>query len=138
VEHIAVENAQVAFLAEFAEKEYAIQLPKRSLAEAFGLTASHIRTIRAKARKKQKSPHRPLSLADDQEKAICEMVRERAIAGIYATQSESLNFVATEFRKTLTHGWLQCFLKRHSGDIRKALLMPQELPGLQISRCYLG
>jgi hypothetical protein len=61
-------NAQVAFLAEFAEREYGIQFLNLSLAEAFGLTASHIRTIPAKARKKQKSPHRPLSLTDDQEK----------------------------------------------------------------------
>jgi hypothetical protein len=65
------------------------------------------------------------------------MVRERVIAGIYFTQTEVLNFVETEFRKTLIHGWLECFLKRHSGDIRKAVLAPEELPRLQIPRCYL-
>jgi hypothetical protein len=130
-------NAQVAFLSEFAEREYGIQLPNLSLADVFGLTASHIHIIRAKARKKQKSPHRPLSLTDDQEKAIRGMVGERAIAGIYVTQKEVLNFVETEFRKTLTHGWLECFLKWYNGDIRKAVLAPQEVPRLQIPRCYL-
>jgi hypothetical protein len=120
-------NAQVAFLAEFAERECSIQLLNLSLAEAFGLTASHIHTIRAKARKKQKkqkSPHRPLSVTDDQEKAIREMVRERAIAGIYVTQREILNFVETKFRKTLTCGWSECFLKQHSEDIRKTVHAP--------------
>jgi hypothetical protein len=97
-------NASVAFLPEFAERECGIQLPNISLAEAFGLTASHIRRIRANTRKKQKPPPRPLSLADGQEKAICEMVREPVIAGIYVTQREVLSFVETEFRKTLTHG----------------------------------
>jgi hypothetical protein len=104
-------NAQVAFLAGFAERECGIQLPNLSLVEAFGLTASHISTIRAQARKKEKPPHHPLSLTDDEEKVIREMARERAIARIYVTQREVLNFVETEFRKTLTHGWLECFLK---------------------------
>jgi hypothetical protein len=96
-------NAQTAFLAEFAERECRIQLPNLSLVGEFGLTASHIRTIRAKARKEQKLPQRPLSLTDDQEKTISEMVRGRAAAGIYVTQREVLNFVQTEFRKALTH-----------------------------------
>jgi hypothetical protein len=65
------------------------------------------------------------------------MVREQAIAGIYVTQREVLNFVETEFRKPLTHGWLEYFLKQHSEDIRKAVLAPQELPRLQIPHCYL-
>jgi hypothetical protein len=130
-------NAQVAFLAELAERQCGIQLLNPSLAEAFGQTASHIRTIRAKLRKKQKPPRRPLSLTNDQEKAIREMVRERAIAGIYVTQREVLNFVETEFRKTLRHEWSDCFLKRQSGDIRKIILAPQDLHTLQIPCCCL-
>jgi hypothetical protein len=90
-----------------------------------------------KSAKEAKSPHRPLILTNDQEKAIRQMVRERAIAGIYVTQREVLNFVEAEFRKTLAHGWLKCFLKRYSGDIWKAILAPKELPRLQIPRCYL-
>jgi hypothetical protein len=61
-------NARIAFLDEFAERESGIQLPNLSLAEAFGLMVSHIRTIRAKARKKQKSPHCRLSLTNVREK----------------------------------------------------------------------
>jgi hypothetical protein len=79
--------------AEFTERECGLQLPNRSLSESFGLTASHVSTIRLKARKKQKAPHRPLSLTDDREKAIREILRERAIAGTYVTEREVLNFL---------------------------------------------
>jgi hypothetical protein len=60
------------------------------------------------------------------------MVLERVIAGIYVIQRKVLNFVEVEFQKTLIHGRLECFLKRHSGEIRKAVLAPEELPRLQI------
>jgi hypothetical protein len=101
-------NAQTPFLAEFAERQCDIPHPHSS----------------RKSAKEAKTPHCPFSLTDDQEKAIREMVRERAIAGTYVAQKEVLNFVETEFRKTLTHGWLECFLKRQSRDIRKTVLAP--------------
>jgi hypothetical protein len=74
-------NVQVAFIEEFGKRQCGIQLPNLSLAEALGLTVSHVRTIRAKARKKQKSPHRPLSLTGGQDKEILEMVREEPLLG---------------------------------------------------------
>jgi hypothetical protein len=74
-------NAQIGFLAEFAERECGIQLPNLSLAEAFELTAFHICIIHAKARKKQKLPHRPLNLTDDQEKRSMKWSGNRPLLG---------------------------------------------------------
>jgi hypothetical protein len=74
-------NAQVAFLAEFAERECGTQLSNLSLADAFGLMASNIRTIRAQARKKQKPPHRPLGLTDDQKKRSVKWSGNRPLLG---------------------------------------------------------
>jgi hypothetical protein len=97
------------------------------VAEIFNLTPSGVRTIRPKAKKTGKVPYRPLKLGEDQEAAVCEMIREAAHTGNYVTQREVLNFAEREFRKTLTYGWIDSFLHRNAGEIRRVALAPQEL-----------
>jgi hypothetical protein len=84
-------------------------------------------------------PFRPLKLNVDLEEAVCRMIKNAADTGGYATQRQVLNFTEAEFRKTLTYGWLDRFLhrRRHSHEVRRALLAPQELPPLQIPRSCL-
>jgi hypothetical protein len=48
-----------------------------------------------------------------------------------------LNFREERFYVTLTHGWVSTFLSRHSKNVGRAIISPQELPRLQTPRCYL-
>jgi hypothetical protein len=130
-------NAQVAFLAEFAEFDCGIRLPSTTIADVFGLTASRVRTICIKAKKPEKPPYRPLTLSVDKEGAVCRMILEGARTGNYVTQRQVLRFVETEFHKVMTYGWLDGFLKRHARDVRRVVVEPQELPRRQIPRVYL-
>jgi hypothetical protein len=84
----------------------------------------------------RKAPHRPLGLTDEQEQIACSFIREGSHTGNYVTQRELFNFVEERFRVTLTHGWIQKFLSRHSAGVARAGVSPQELPRLQTPRCY--
>jgi hypothetical protein len=107
------------------------------LAEIFELTPSRVRTICAKAKKPERPPYRPCAIAEHQEDAVCEMIREGARTGNYVTQREVLNFVEREFRKTLTYGWFESFLRRRAADVRRVVVDPQELSRRQIPRAFL-
>jgi hypothetical protein len=135
---IEARNTQLVFLAEFAQTECGVMLDTACLADLFQLTCSRVRTIRAKAQRKQKPPHRPLALSNEQESELCQMIRDKALTGSYVTKRELLNYAETNFRATLTYGWIHCFLQRRAGDVRKAIVAPGELPRLQVPRLYLN
>jgi hypothetical protein len=56
------------------------------------------------------------------------MIRNRARNGNYITQRESPNFVATEFQKTLTYGWLDSCLSQRV----------DEVPTVKTARSYIS
>jgi hypothetical protein len=45
--------------------------------------------------------------------------------------------VEERFHVTLTYGWIQKFLSRHSAMVAKAIVSPQDPPRLQTPQCYL-
>jgi hypothetical protein len=122
-------NTQVAFLLEFAATDCSIQLPSPTLAEAFGIRPSCVRTICTKAKRAQKSPSPPFTLSRHPEEAVRQMTRNGVRAGHYVAQREVLNFVETEFQKIVTYGWLDSLLSRGVDEVRRVVIAPQELRG---------
>jgi hypothetical protein len=122
-ECIAIEsrNAQLVFVEEFAQKGGGVTFDTTYLADAFDPTRSRIRTIRAKAQKKQRPSHRPLTLSNKQELQLCEMIQEKAITGNYVTKRELLNDVEVNFHIILTYDWIRCFLERLADFVKKQL-----------------
>jgi hypothetical protein len=66
------------FVEEFAQKDCGVTLDTTCLAEVFELTPSSVLTIHKKTQKKQRPPHRPLALSNEQKLQFCEMIREKA------------------------------------------------------------
>jgi hypothetical protein len=129
---VEARNAQVAFLLEFAATDHGIQLPSPTLAEVFGLMSSRVRTICAQAKKTQKPRYRRLTLSQHQQEAVCQMIQNGARTGNYVAQREILDFVETEFQKTVTDSWLDSFLSRRVDELRRIVVARQELPRRQI------
>jgi hypothetical protein len=122
-EWIAIEsrNAQLVFMEEFTQKGCGVTIETTYLADAFKLTRSCIRTIRAKAQKKQRPPHHPLALYNEQQLQLCEMIQEKTVTGNYGTKRELRNDVEVNFHASLTCGWIRCSLKHRADFVNKQL-----------------
>jgi hypothetical protein len=97
--------------------------------------------LRAESTRKIKisirAPHRPLILTHEQGQILCGLIRNGCNTGNFVPQKELFNSVENMFGKALTYGWLNSFLSRHSQEVKRAIVSPQELPRLQTPRCYL-
>jgi hypothetical protein len=82
---------------EFTQKYCGVTLDTTRLAEVFELARSRVRTIHTKAQKKQRPPHCPLALSNEQKLPLCEMIREQAITVNYVTKRELPNSVEANF-----------------------------------------
>jgi hypothetical protein len=78
-----------------------------------------------------------LTLTSEQEEILCERVREGCRSGNFVTQRELLNVIEEQFHRALTYRWVDAFLARHSAEIARVVVSPQEMPRLQTPRRYL-
>jgi hypothetical protein len=81
--------------------------------------------------------HRPLTLEEDQEIYVLDFIGHGFSAGSYVTQREVLSFLAENFGKTVTHGWLSSYLDPWSDYITRTVVSPQEQLRLQIPPSFL-
>jgi hypothetical protein len=111
-EWIALETrkAQLVFLEEFAQIECGWIFDVAKLANLFKLTRSRVHTLLVEAANRSRAPDRPLALFNKQESELCLIIREKAVAGNYATKREPLNYIEEYFRVHITDGWIRCFL----------------------------
>jgi hypothetical protein len=131
-------NAQLVFLADFAEIECGITLDTQQLADLFQVTRSRARKLLYKARLIPKLIHFPLTLRLEQEEAACQLIRNAASTRYFVTQRGLLNFIKREFRKALTYSWVRSLSHRKPQAVRQVVIFPQELPRLQIPRRHLN
>jgi hypothetical protein len=64
------------------------------------------------------------------------MIRVTAVTGNSVTKRELINCTEANFRASLTHGWIHCFLQHRTDDARKAVVAPLQLPDLQVPGQY--
>jgi hypothetical protein len=131
-------NAQVVFLADFAEIECGITLDTQDLADLFRVSRSRARRMLSKTCLTPKLPHRPPTSTLEQDEAAWQLIRNGASTGNVVLQRELLKFIETRFRKILTYGWVKSFLHRRAQNVNQVVVSPQELPQLQIPRRYLN
>jgi hypothetical protein len=73
------------------------------IGHAFGIEASHVRTICSKAEKKPKQPYRPAALDEDQTEGVLAFIRNGYGAYNSVIQKDILGFIESNYRKCLTY-----------------------------------
>jgi hypothetical protein len=111
-EWIAIEsrNTQLVLIEQFAKIECGVTFDTTVLTELFELTLSRVRTIWAKAQRKERPSYHPPAFSDEQEFELCQMIRDKAVTGNHVMKSDLINYIGANFRTSLTYGWIHCFL----------------------------
>jgi hypothetical protein len=90
-------NAQLVFLADFAEIESGITFETQELAGLFQETRSSADRVLYKARSTPKLPHRPMNLTLEQEDTACQLIRNGASIGPFLTSKSSRRETSCRF-----------------------------------------
>lgn len=128
---------QIVRLAEFAFTELDIALSKRSIARAFGI--SHPAVTRAQLRGYEDPPAtgRHHELAPPEELDLIDWITRKALNHVAVNKTELLHECNERFGRTITRGWVNSFVRRHSDKLFQTKSIPQENPRLQVPRVFL-
>lgn len=130
-------NDQIIFVKFFLENNCYVSANNKTLSLVFDMRESNIRKVLCKARKKNRKIGRPLSLTEDQENMIIEEIVSKRTTFDFLTPNQILSFTEENTGKTITRGWLNSFIFRHSDVIANTYLNPQDSLRLTVPRKYL-
>lgn len=130
-------NEQIVVMQEFLKINCSISANAKLLGEVFNISAGNVRKILCDFRKIKKEAGRPLALSVEQENILLNEIKSKEETGNYMTQSDIFSYIENNFKVSLTKGWLNNFIFRHSNAIQKTVVSPQESMRFQIPRCYL-
>jgi hypothetical protein len=75
-------------------------------------------------------------ISSEQEDAIVAFIETRYHQGNFTTRRDVLNFVESEFGKSVTYRWVHSFLVRNKSRVCHAIVSPQEQMRLQVPRAF--
>jgi hypothetical protein len=68
---------------------------------------------------------------------MLDWIRQSAEQDTPLTKEEIKNYCTTQFRISMTRGWLNSFVLRHSGDVVQTTSTQQEAQRSQVPRAFL-
>jgi hypothetical protein len=128
---------QIVRLMEFASLKLHTKLSISSVARAFEV--SHSAVSRANFRGYQDPPGRGRhhELDPDAEQQMIDWIAKKAANHTAVNRTELLHECIERFGKSITRGWIDSFVTRHSEQLFETKSVPQENPRLEVPRAFL-
>ena len=128
---------QIYYFHHFATTQLKIPISTRAMRRAFDCSHDRITQALAHGLEPPQTRGRHLALDDEIERGILLWIQENAAKSKAVTAAEIREHISVRHQLSVTRGWINSFLERHSGALCKVKRTPQEAQRLEVPRCFL-
>jgi hypothetical protein len=128
---------QIYYFHNFATTELQIPISIRALMHAFDCVRDRVTQALLHGLEPPETRGRHPALDDDVERAVLLWITENAMKSSALTARDVREHIANRHQLSVTRGWVNSFIGRHSEELCRVKSVPQEAQRLEVPRCFL-